>query len=446
MTGKSSVLSIFLTFVVAPAMGFLGYAMMGAAATAATPPPPPAMSLGVWAGSPGNVPAGAHPDVLNDYVYYGSPFPSQFASQAEAKGAVPFVELEPWHGGGTADCSSLHGTDAYYQGIGSAIKAGGKPVVLTWGHEFAVSGQYPWAVGNGCGFTTADWIAGWKQVVTDVRSTAGGLASFMWAPNADTCPGQSCTTHDPSPWWPGPSYVDMTGVDGYPAFCDCGTFAKLFAPTFKIIQALPGFAGIPERKIFVAETDLAPLGSGSYESMDGFIADLCKAGGDGVLQFQDGTPAMSSSQWAQLDAALNAHCRASATTQPTLPAPGSTTAPPTSPATTAPAIPAAQPTAASPGFQAPGAPRITGRFPATVTWAVPPDGSSAVLYYQLVVTRGSTVTVDEQAVVPAARLYLARGQHSLRVRACDAQGCSPWSSPTMITLLHLTRTRSRVDS
>jgi hypothetical protein len=121
----------------------------------------------------------------------------------------------------------------------------------------------------------------------------------------------------------------MTGVDGYPAFCDCGTFAKLFAPTFKIIKALPGFSSIPQTKIFVAETDLAPLGSPGYESMDGFISDLCAAGGDGVLQFQDGTPALTSSQWTSLSAALKAHCGSSPGPSPTATAttPASTPAP-----------------------------------------------------------------------------------------------------------------------
>jgi hypothetical protein len=48
--------------------------------------------------------------------------------------------------------------------------------------------------------------------------------------------------------------------------------------------------------VFISETDLAPLstsqdcnGGSSYQAITGFIADLFSAGGDGILQFQDGT-------------------------------------------------------------------------------------------------------------------------------------------------------------
>ena len=41
-----------------------------------------------------------------------------------------------------------------------------------------------------------------------------------------------------------------------------------------------------------------------YETISGFMSDLFKDGGDGVLQFQDGTPALNSGQWTELDGAL----------------------------------------------------------------------------------------------------------------------------------------------
>ncbi len=60
--------------------------------------------------------------------------------------------------------------------------------------------------------------------------------------------------------------------------------------------------------IFIAETDLAPLDGSGYESLPGFISDLCSSGGDGVLQFQDGTPALSNAQWTEPDNALANDC------------------------------------------------------------------------------------------------------------------------------------------
>jgi hypothetical protein len=62
--------------------------------------------------------------------------------------------------------------------------------------------------------------------------------------------------------------------------------------------------------VFISETDLAPLSTsqdcsgGNYETITDFMADLFSDGGDGILQFQDGTTALTSAQWSELDAAL----------------------------------------------------------------------------------------------------------------------------------------------
>ena len=62
--------------------------------------------------------------------------------------------------------------------------------------------------------------------------------------------------------------------------------------------------------VFISETDLAPLSTSldcdghSYQTITSFISDLFANGGDGILQFQDGTPALTSAQWTELDRAL----------------------------------------------------------------------------------------------------------------------------------------------
>ena len=72
-------------------------------AGAATAAKAPATTLGIWtsaedSGSYSAV-AGQHPDIANYYLAWGQQWPAQFISQAEAAGAVPFVEIEPWHAG-----------------------------------------------------------------------------------------------------------------------------------------------------------------------------------------------------------------------------------------------------------------------------------------------------------------------------------------------------------
>lgn len=297
------------------ALGLVGgFAFSHASAQSA----PPVTTLGIWTSAEDNgsysTVSGQTPNVANTYLYWGTGFPTSFAGEAQSAGATPFFEIEPWQGGGASDCNyssdfpamttiGANGSaiSSYLESFGSAIASFGHPVIITFAHEFNVSGQYPWSQGDCEGTTASQWIKAWDTVRSDIDSTANGLAYFMWAPNADT----GGTTIDPTPYWPGSSEVDMVGVDGYPDTqygSQFGTFSGEFGQTFSEIHAL---TSLP---IFISETDLAPLDGSGYETIPNFISDLCSSGGDGVLQFQDGTAALSSTQWTQLDNALASDC------------------------------------------------------------------------------------------------------------------------------------------
>jgi hypothetical protein len=143
--------------------------------------------------------SGQSPDVANYYLQWGQGWPSTFIAQAEAAGATPYIEFEPWDAGpswnqtpsfqdiaanGDAaddDCSldeSNYDTSCstWLSDIGTDIANLGKPVILTFAHEFNVSGQYPWSQGDtgSCSSTTActpaQWIAaeGWRRRLLDV--------------------------------------------------------------------------------------------------------------------------------------------------------------------------------------------------------------------------------------------------------------------------------------
>ena len=283
---------------------------------------PPAVMLGIWTTAEGDggysTIAGQHPNVANTYLLWGDSFPTTFADQAQSAGAIPFTEIEPWQGDSATDCSYAPHFPAmttigangaairsYLNAFGSAIASFGHPVIVTFAHDFNISGQYPWAQ-SGCENTTpAQWIKAWDTVRTDIDATAHGLASFMWDPDADT----GGTTIDPTPYWPGASQVDMVGVEGSLNTAwgsQLGSFSGVFGPVFNEIHALT------KLPIFIAETDLARLDGRGYQSLPGFISDLCSNGGDGVLQFQDDAPPLSGKQWTELDNALARDCPGSA--------------------------------------------------------------------------------------------------------------------------------------
>jgi hypothetical protein len=373
------------------ALMLAGAVLAGLAASsagAATVPKTPTTTLGIWTsaedGGSYSAVAGQHPDVANYYLAWGQQWPAQFISQAEAAGATPYIEIEPWHAGpgwnqtpsfaAIASNADSADTDCTLDGIsyatscatwladiGRAVGQLAKPVIFTWGHEFNVSGQYPWAAGDtgSCGSspcTPAQWIAAWNAVQAQIDSNgASRYASWMWAPNADT----GGSTVNFTRWWHGLKRVDMVGLDGSPqggpgwGLCD---FQELFGQSFTEMKSL---TSLP---VFIAETDLAPLSTsqqcngGGYQSITSFIAELFQAGGDGVLQYQDGTPSLTSAQWSELDAAL---------ARAPHPAPASppTASPPSPPASSP--TPASTPTAGGSGNCPAAVPNAVGQATST---------------------------------------------------------------------------------
>jgi len=360
--------------------------LAASSAGAATVPKTPPTTLGIWTsaengGSYSAVP-GQHPDIANYYLAWGQQWPAQFISQAEAAGATPYIEIEPWHAGPNwnqtpsfeAIASNADSTDTnctldgssydtscatWLADIGRAVGQLARPVIFTYGHEFNVSGQYPWAAGDtgSCGSspcTPAQWIAAWDTVQAQIDANgASQYGSWMWVPNADT----GGSTVNFTPWWPGASHVSMVGLDGYPqsgsgwGLCN---FQELFGQSFTEMKSL---TSLP---VFISETDLAPLSTsqecdgGGYQTITDFISAMLKDGGDGVLQFQDGTPALTSAQWTELDAALaKAPSPSPALASPTASSPAS---PPASPS-----VPARTPAGGGGGNCAAAAPRAAGQ-------------------------------------------------------------------------------------
>src|SRR6202044_1681840 len=61
-------------------------------------------------------------------------------------------------------------------------------------------------------------------------------------PGADTGQGQT-SVPSPGPWWPGSSYVDWVGIDGY--YTDSSEmFASVFGPTITQVRAMTRKPGI----------------------------------------------------------------------------------------------------------------------------------------------------------------------------------------------------------
>jgi len=262
----------------------------------------PRATLGIWtsaedASATFVTVSGQHPNIANYYLAWGQPFPTAWAESAVKAGATPFIELEPWHFDGTGAYPSMvaigAGADnSYLTAIGQAVHKFAHPVIFTFAHEFNVSGQYPWSYGDAEGTTPAQWIKAWDTTSSVIMETGGKhWAWWMWIPNVDT----GGTTRPFAAWWPGQHHVTMVGLDGYPQpQYGLDTFAEIFGRSFAEMHALT------KLPVFIAETDVAA----AKPSITAFVSAMKASGGTGLLQFQDGSPALSAGQWAQLDRAL----------------------------------------------------------------------------------------------------------------------------------------------
>jgi hypothetical protein len=178
--------------------------------------------------------------------------------------------------------------------------------------------------------------------------------------------------------------------------------------------------------IFISETDLAPLDGSGYETIPDFISDLCSDGGDGVLQFQDGTPALSSTQWTELDDALASDCSSSGGSPTPSPSPSPTPSP--SPSPTPGSCATAAPATAPTGFSA----DVQGSY-VVLSW----DAVTGASEYEISVDlpdgdlwRESIVTTNSATydVVPTT------GTYTYKVNAVNSVGIGPWSGTQSFTV------------
>ena len=125
-----------------------------------------------------------------------------------------------------------------------AVKAFGRPVILSFGHEMN-GNWYSWAFQH----TPATvFVAAWRHIVTLFRKAGATNVTWLWTVNII---GQPNHAPPPNRWWPGSSYVNWVGIDGYYRNSSIG-FASVFGPTIASVRQLTS------DPILIAETAAQP--------------------------------------------------------------------------------------------------------------------------------------------------------------------------------------------
>jgi hypothetical protein len=185
--------------------------------------------------------------VPNLALYYSSwwePFQTSFAQQAYAAGANTVVQINPANP--PHNTVSIAGIvageyDSYLESFADEVADFGHQVVIGFGHE--PNGKwYPWGEDY---ISPSLWVAAWQHVVKVFRQQGARNVTWLWTMNVI-----STHKYPISAYWPGPSFVNWVGIDGYYEHAE-NTYAQVFGPT---IVAIREFTNAP---VLISETAVA---------------------------------------------------------------------------------------------------------------------------------------------------------------------------------------------
>lgn len=166
--------------------------------------------------------SGVHADYVNHFVGWAYPgsntfnrFPMTRARDVAASGATPQISWDPAKSSAGADqpafaystiLSGRH--NDYIRQFARDVKAFGSPVVIRFAHEMNLPGSS--FSEKRSGNKPGDFVRAWRYVHDQFAALGVKNVAWMWSPNIP-----SASTTALAGLFPGPSYVDMVGLDGY---------------------------------------------------------------------------------------------------------------------------------------------------------------------------------------------------------------------------------------
>ena len=201
-------------------------------------------------------------------------FDPTLARSVAARGSVPLIAWEPWDYRAGLDQPTyrlsriLDGThDAYITRWAQGAKAYGGRLLVRFAHEMN-DRHYPWSE-QVSGNQPGQYAQAWRHVVSIFRSVGATNVGWVWAPNvsyAGTTPLKGL--------YPGDSYVDWVGVDGYNGGTALPwggwlTFSQIFGSTLAELAAVT-----TTKPVMIAETASTEVGGSKASWITDFFAQL----------------------------------------------------------------------------------------------------------------------------------------------------------------------------
>jgi mannan endo-1,4-beta-mannosidase len=183
---------------------------------------------------------GRKPDMIGQYVAWGTSFDSQAVTAAWSYGAMYYLAWEPYDT--TVQAIADGQSDGYITKFADAVRALNLPVAISFGHEMN-GNWYPWGTDQ---TTASAFVAAWRHIHDLFIQAGASNVIWVWNPNIINPVPQVQL----QPYWPGDAYVDWVGITGYFPTSGPETFATLYGPTMAEIKQFT------TKPIIIAETSV----------------------------------------------------------------------------------------------------------------------------------------------------------------------------------------------
>ena len=193
---------------------------------------------------------GTKPNLIGQYLAWGTSFDTTAAKNAWSYGAMDFVVWEPWNT--TLADIAAGDSDTYITDFATAVRSLNVPIALSFGHEFN-GNWYPWGTTK---TTAADFVAAWKHIHNLFAAAGATNVIWIWDPN-DIYPVPDISLEQ---YYPGDSYVDWVGVTGYWDQGGPDSYDTLYLPTLEEVRTFT------QKPFIIAETSVEP-GSDEDQSL-----------------------------------------------------------------------------------------------------------------------------------------------------------------------------------
>jgi hypothetical protein len=231
-----------------------------------------------------------HVGIINFYEAWGSrPLPTATMQAISLRGAEPEITWEPLPQPGSAtneyslEAIAAGHEDIYIEKWAKAARSYHKPFLLRFAHEMNLD-SYPWSAQK---VGTSTYLAAYRHV-HDIFTQAGALnVAWVWSPGVIGGTSVSLASI-----YPGDSYVDEVGIDGYNAGAEIPSWggwhspSDLFVPTLIALRRLA-----PGKPVLLNELGSASLGGNKPQWITGLF-DLLRSWPEvaGVIWFNFDPP------------------------------------------------------------------------------------------------------------------------------------------------------------